>query len=105
MAKHQKASGTISKMEAVRRALREGVEAPGDIADFAQTQFGLQIKRDQISAYKSQIRSKERQGQQSSRARRERPNLDPVAAARAVKEVVDRFGADTVKGLVDLFKG
>jgi hypothetical protein len=104
MAKRQN-QPTISKMEAVRRALREGVETPGDIADFAQTQYGLTIKRDQISAYKSQIRSKERQGQQLPRATRERSNLDPVAAARAVKEVVDKFGADTVQGLLELFKG
>ena len=52
--------GSISKAEAVRNALAEGHDKPGDIADFARKHYGLEISNQQVSAYKSQNKARQK---------------------------------------------
>ena len=51
-------NGSISKAQAVRNALAEGHDKPGDIADFAKTRYGLDIPKQQVSAYKTQAKAR-----------------------------------------------
>ena len=52
------ANGKISKAQAVRNAQAEGLDKPGDIADFARTRYGLEITNQQASAYKAQAKAR-----------------------------------------------
>lgn len=108
----------ITKVQAVRNALDEGLEKPGGIADFALSRYGLVIAKQQISAYKSQIRSKQRIGEVvSKRGRKPKdavkgylapPRITPsgegdlLDAMEAMKPLVASLGAERVKRLVDL---
>jgi len=49
---------SISKAEAVRQALAEGLSSPGDIADCAKAKHGLDIPKPQVSAYRAQNKAK-----------------------------------------------
>ena len=53
-------NGSISKAQAVRNALAEGLEKPGEIADFARKHYGLEITNQQVSAYKAQTKARAR---------------------------------------------
>lgn len=98
---------TISKADAVRKALALGLEKPADIGDYLRREYGLEMANNTISTYKSQIRSK---GQKGGRKKNEvaqqpapRELNSTLEAAREVKALVERWGADTVRGLTDLF--
>ena len=52
--------GSISKAQAVRNAMAKGLEKPGAIAEFAKTRYGLDIAKQQVSAYKSQAKNREK---------------------------------------------
>jgi hypothetical protein len=51
--------GVVSKAEAIRRALAEGLESPEEGTDFIRKTFGSEVSRQHFSATKSQIKSKE----------------------------------------------
>src|SRR5262249_34600118 len=95
----------ISKMEAVRRALGElGAEAlPVAIQEFVKSNFKIEMQTGMISSYKSSL-SKKATGE----SRTIRIARAPVARGmslediRAVKELVDRLGADKVRDLAEL---
>lgn len=122
--------GKISKMEAVRRTLAEGVESPTDGVSFIKERFGLEVNASMFGAYKSQLKAKERAGVGQGKPGRKPGNKpgrkpgaagakpgpqpgavaapaagNPLEAARQVKELVERYGAETVKGLADMFEG
>src|SRR5689334_17278087 len=110
--------GKISKMEAVRRTLAEGVQSPTDGVAFIKERFGLDVSTAMFGAYKSQLKAKagagskgkgkpgRKLGRKPAEARAAAPAAgNPLEAARAVKEMVERYGAETVRGMVDLFEG
>jgi hypothetical protein len=103
----------VNKMEQVRKALRRlGNDAkPKRIQGYLRKRFLLEMSTDMISTYKGSILKK-----QAGEGREAQPEAVVEATTttetasggisveelRAVKEVVDRIGADKVKQLVDV---
>jgi hypothetical protein len=76
-------SGGVSKMDAVREALRQlGWDAkPAQIQGFIKEKFGVEMTLDHISNYKSDIRRKSGKGKKRGR----KPGPKPGAAKAAPK--------------------
>jgi hypothetical protein len=121
-----KGGGPITKKEAVKRALAEGLDMPADGIPWIKKQFGLDLKNQQFSSYKLELRGKQGRGGKGRGGRKPGPKAaqpaaaaptpkaapvsrpgagNPLDAARQVKELCERYGAETVKGLADLFAG
>lgn len=107
--------GAISNAQAVRNALAEGHDDINSIDEFVRTEYGKEIPRQQISAYKSQTRRKA--GEAPRRGRRPRaavegylapPRISPagegdlIDALRALKPLVAKVGVENVKKLAEL---
>lgn len=108
------ATEKVSKMEAVRRILADDSEMkPADGVAAVKARYGIEMSTSNFSAYKSQIRAKGKEPGTSRKPKGRHTGItgggsfgaDPLEAAEAVKDLVDRFGAKTVKGLADLFEG
>jgi hypothetical protein len=114
---------TVTKAEAVRQAIAAGMDAPGDISDFAKSHFGLDIPKPQASAYKAQLkaRGKKAGGEATPKARRGRkpkaavegylappPKVVPTGegdlleALKSIKHLVSTHGVAKVHEMVDL---
>jgi hypothetical protein len=98
----------ISKMEGVRRALTElGIEGSNkDIQTFLKSRFGIDMDLSMISTYKSNLKAAGRIGVH-------RKPVDPAMHTtasngitlddiRAVKEVIDKVGAEKVRQLAEV---
>ena len=104
-------------MEAVRRMLADDPEMKqGEGVEAIKKKYGLEMPTANFSAYKSQIKAKDREGSPAQKSKGGRPKAapakapaagasgaSPLEAAQQVKALVDRYGAETVKGLADLF--
>ena len=73
------AAPAVSKAEAVRIALSEGLESPGDIHEFVLKKFGHDIPNQMISSYKAQ--EKARQAKKAATA----PKAEPAKRGRKPK--------------------
>jgi hypothetical protein len=120
---------TVSKAEAVRIALSEGLESPGDIHDFIKARFGHDIPNQTISSYKAQEKARQAKkaeavapvAEPAKRGRKpkaatplvegyvappEKPKAagepDVLLALESVKELVNTYGADRVRRIVEL---
>src|SRR5206468_1818357 len=105
----KKSADAISKTEAVRRALAAGKATAAEGVPWVKGQFGLDLTPNHFNTIKSTL-GKGQGGGQKGGAGKPKPapkagEPDAVQAVRAVKEVMDKFGADTVRGLVDLLEG
>jgi hypothetical protein len=98
----------ISKMEGVRRALSElGTEAANkDIQTFLKSQFGIDMDSAMISSYKSNLKAAGKipaapqpSAQPPDAAGSDGITLDDI---RAVKEVIDKVGAEKVRQLTEV---
>jgi hypothetical protein len=99
-------SSGISKFEAVRRALSElGIDAkPLEIKDYIKKQFDIAMDTQNISNYKSALKTKSRRGP------KRRAGSTPLTAAggftlqdiQAVKEMADRIGPEKVRQLAEV---
>jgi hypothetical protein len=99
---------SISKMEGVRRALTElGNEAGNkDIQGFLKSRFGIEMDLAMISNYKSSLKAA---GKSAPTRKPSQPagqsasgngiSLDDI---RAVKEVIDKVGAEKVRQLTEV---
>jgi hypothetical protein len=96
------AATSISKAEAVRQAMSQGLDAPGDIADYIQSKYGLVMPKTQISSYKAQAKARARRkgSREKAKATTASQLLEDI---ETVKGLVDKLGADQVKRLADLF--
>jgi hypothetical protein len=109
----------ISKAEAVRQAVAEGLSSPSEIADYAKTRFGLDIPKPQVSAYKAQGKAKATATTpKATPGRKPRvvvdghvapaPKIVPTGegdlleALKSLKGLVSAHGTDKVKSMVDL---
>jgi len=106
----------MSKAQAVRNALAEGVEEIGDIEGFVKSRYGIEIPRQMISAYKAMEKKRaekatgkpgrKSRGAESSgsapRARSGGSESELLDAMEAMKPLVDKLGAENVKRIVDL---
>lgn len=89
---------SISKAEAVRQALAQGLDGLDDIAAFLKSQHGIEMPRPQISAYKAQIKRKSEGGESRPRTQ---------SAHMPMTGIPSGFGADvkTVKTLIETAGG
>ncbi len=115
---HDSMSGSpMSKAQAVRNALAEGVEDIGDIEGFVKSRYGIEIPRQMISAYKAmekkraekaagkpgrKARGAELSGSAPRAARSAGSESDLLDAMEAMKPLVDKLGKEQVKRIVDL---
>lgn len=103
----------ISKAEAVRRAVAKGYDKPAKGVKYILDEFGIEITPQTFSATKSQQRTREEKkagpegvtAQPMSTSSHGRTNGTSGSAelARAVKQLVQRYGAAEVKGMADVF--
>jgi len=117
----QEAAGTataekITKSEAVRRAVAEGVDKPTDAVAFIKERFGVEISAQHFSSIKSQEAKKA--GKPGRRGRKPREaaavvatpngsrvgNRNPAELARQVKQLVESFGAEAVRDMTAVFE-
>jgi hypothetical protein len=111
---------TVTKAEAARAAIAEGVESPTKAAKFIKKRFGIEVSPQHFSAIKFQL--KKRGGQAPSGKRGRKPkSAQPVEGSLApprklpapgggdlldslesLKPLIAEYGADGVKRMVDL---
>ena len=99
---------TMTKADAVRAALAEGVETSKEGVEFIKDRFGIEIAPMHFAAQKSQIKKKE-QGEDQGTRKAPKPRQatdgdqgDLLAAMEAIKPLVASLGAEKVKRIVDL---
>jgi hypothetical protein len=106
--------GTVSKMEAVRQTLAAGIEKPQEAVTHIKEKFGLDVPTAIFSSYKSAINSK-KGSTPGKRGRKAKAVSTKIAAANGnisgngillakdVKSLVEKYGAEAVKGMADVF--
>lgn len=107
----------MKKSDAMREAIKRGIDKPIAASEFIKSEFGLDVTPQVFSSFKSI--SKKKEGETSPvRARRARQaaevlatpngqrvgNRNPAELAKQVKELVAQFGAGTVKSMVEVFE-
>jgi hypothetical protein len=100
---------TITKSDAVRRALADGVDSPSDGVAYIKSKFGLDITNQQFSTVKFQEGKKKAGGK--APAKRGRPAASPstngvpnmALQIEAIKTLVDQLGVDQVVSIARLF--
>jgi hypothetical protein len=108
----------MSKADAVRAALSEGIEAPQEAVAFIKHRFGIEMGAQHFSSVKSQQKKREgapaaRRGRKPKQAAADgyvapppRPaasgGSDLLDAMEAMKPLIAQYGADQVKRIVDL---
>ena len=121
-----RSSRKMSKTDAIRAAVAEGIESPGDGVDFIRSRFGLEMSRQHFSATKSKLRSMVAVGASKGGARKSAPTTaakrkpEPVEdyqtppeqpagrdgnlldALEQMKPLIAQYGPDHVKRMVDL---
>jgi hypothetical protein len=112
----------FSKTDAIRAAVAEGHESPGDGVDFIKRRFGLELSKQHFSATKSKLKTtgggqSKKAGQAPTPGRRKAapvegylaPPEQPAGrdgnlldALEAIKPLIAQHGAESVKRMVDL---
>lgn len=115
----------ISKAAAVRDALEQGEESPDDGVAYIKRIHGIEISKQMFSSYKTKEKSRLSENQQSA-APKGKPGRKPREVAEpgqvtpapksapatgdmiddlvAVKQLVQKLGADQVRKIVGLFE-
>jgi hypothetical protein len=118
----QEGHGIISKAEAIRRMLAEGIENPSVASAEIRTRFGIDVTPQHFSATKSQMKSREaaKKGKPGRKPKAapsqavegylapppkpstdgEQPDL--LAAIEAMKPLVEALGKEKAHRIVDL---
>ena len=114
-------AATVSKA-AVRPALAEGIDSPGDGVAFIKEKFGIEMGNQMWSSYKSQEKARRARAARSDSPRGGRPPLTastppaPLGSSpatvggvadslKAAETLVDRLGADEVIKIAETFRG
>ncbi len=116
-------SRKMSKTDAIRAAIAEGIESPSDGVDFIRTRFGIEMSKGHFSATKSKLKAMEsakkaapRAAPKSATKRKTEPAGDyqtppeqPAGrdgnlldALEQMKPLIAQYGPDHVKRMVDL---
>jgi hypothetical protein len=112
----------MSKTDAIRAAVAEGHESPGDGVDFIKKRFGIELSKQHFSATKSKLKTTGA-GQSKEATRVAAPSKKKAArvegylappeqpaggegnlldALEAIKPLIAQHGAESVKRMVDL---
>jgi len=103
----------ITKSEAVRRAIAEGVDKPQEAVAFIKERYGVDISAQHFSSIKSQEAKKTGKPGRRSRKPREAVstpsgsrvgNGNPVELARQIKKLVDVYGVSSVREMTSVFE-
>ncbi len=112
----------MSKTDAIRAAVAQGYESPGDGVDFIKKRFGLEMSKQHFSATKSKLKttgdSRSKKASQASTPAKKKavpvegylaPPEQPAGgdgnlldALEAIKPLIAQHGAESVKRMVDL---
>jgi len=95
----------LTKTEAVRRALEEGVEKPQDGVDWIVSHFGEEYRMPpgQFSSYKSQLKSKAQGGNTERRGGGgSAQSGGGVEVARQVNKLVKTYDIETVQAIASV---
>ena len=87
----------ISKAQAVREALADGLTKPGEIQEFIQKRHGMDIPKPMVSSYAAQQRARDakKTGVSEPRTRKASSNGDDaLELVEALKPLLTRFGKD-----------
>lgn len=99
------AAEKISKADAVRRSLAEGIEKPQEAVDYIKKQFGIEMSTGMFSSYKSQHKAAADGGGATTGRGRGRPAVSgqpTLADLIRAKKLVDEFGdAAKLRALVE----
>ena len=116
-------SRKLSKTDAIRAAMAEGIESPGDGVDFIRRRFGIEMSKGHFSATKSKLKTMEgakkaapKAAPQEATKRKQEPVWDyqtppeqPAGrdgnlldALEQMKPLIAQYGPDHVKRMVDL---
>ena len=114
-------SRKMSKTDAIRAAVAEGIESPGDGVDFIRRRFGIEMSKGHFSATKSKLKSAEGAKKPPPKAASksstkpqpvgdyQTPPEQPAGrdgnlldALEAMKPLVASLGKEQVKRMVDL---
>lgn len=107
----RKKGGGMTKAEAVRQTLAEGIDTPADGVAYVKEKHGLDITPQQFSTYKS-IAKKKAGGTPAKRGRRAAaPAAAPTPSApaglatsvEAIKVLVEQYGVEQVVSIARLF--
>jgi hypothetical protein len=105
----------VTKAQAVRDALADGLDGLDEIVKFAKSRYGLEVTKQQASIYKS--KEKMKSAASLKRGRKPKPavegyiappkstpkdDADLLDAMEAMKPLVASLGAEKVKRIVDL---
>ena len=111
----------VSKADAVRAALAEGIDSPDEGVAFIQERFGIEMGKPMWSSYKSQEKTRQAKADGGDRPRVGRPPLHqqsadgPTAAPpqsnapnvaqsiESIKDLVDTLGVEQVVAIAKLF--
>lgn len=91
----------VSKADAVRACLAEGVTKPQDASEWIKAKYGIDIAPQVFSSYKSSLGKKAEGG--SSAHGKQSGGVD-MATLEEVKKLVDKVGAAQVKQLAGFFE-
>jgi hypothetical protein len=98
----------ITKTEAVKRALADGVEKPSEGVEYIKTKFGIEMTNAAFSVNKNNLKKKEAGGGGQTKKTKAAPTQngdDGLDLARSVRELVNQYGADKVKAMADIIAG
>jgi hypothetical protein len=127
-AKEETPASSVSKAEAVRQAMGEGLDSLDDIEGFLMSRFGIEMPRQMISSYKAQQKARDQKaaGSTASPKRGRKPKTvdapastsdsapptrtrvtpradgDLLDALKSLKGLVSAHGVAKVKEMVDL---
>jgi hypothetical protein len=100
-------NGSMTKTDAVRAAMAEGVEKPQGACEWIKTKFDIDITPAHFSSYKSGFKKKNGEAAPRTRAAAAGPrvgNGSPVELARQVKKLVDTYGVAAVEEMATVFE-
>jgi hypothetical protein len=103
---------SVSKAEAVRAALADGVDGLDEMAAFIKTKFGFEISKPMLSSYKANEKKRVAKADESSAPKRG-PALKVPASGReddilrtleTLKPLIASHGSDKLHRLIDVLK-
>ncbi len=96
----------ISKAEAIRQALANGIESPSEGVEFVKREFGIDLSPTHFSAGKSLAKKMAEAKSQGNIRGRSNPyfsnNADLIEAMEVMKPLVASLGVEKVKRLAEL---
>ena len=87
----------MSKTDAIRAAVAEGIESPGDGVDFIRKRFGLEMSKQHFSATKSKLKSAEGAKKAAAKAAPKAHPKPPRRGGRSRWRSVSREGVGAGK--------